>query len=86
MLVRDGAAIPHIALAQSTSRMDWSSLEMAVFADTAREAVALVAVPGDDALRTVRLARRGGGFAVTGDPLAGKVRWTVRRGPPPAAP
>src|ERR1019366_267268 len=27
ILVRDGAVIPHIALAQSTAQMDWSKIE-----------------------------------------------------------
>lgn len=79
MLVREGAALPHIALAQSTAQMDWSALEMVVFADTAREARGLVALPSDNVLRRVSLSRKGDAFDVTGDPLAGKVRWTVRR-------
>ncbi len=33
VLVRNGAVIPHIALAQSTSFMDWSRIEMIVFSD-----------------------------------------------------
>ena len=32
MLVREGAAIPHIAVAQSTAFMDWSKLDVEVFA------------------------------------------------------
>lgn len=79
MLVREGAAIPHIALAQSTDKMDWSALEMVVFADTAREARGLVTLPSDNVLRRVSLSRKGDAFGVTADPLAGKVRWTVRR-------
>jgi alpha-D-xyloside xylohydrolase len=85
MLVRDGAAIPHIALAQSTSQMDWSALEVAVFGEGVREASALVALPSDGALHAIRLARQGASFAVATDPLRGKVRWTVRRGGWPAA-
>jgi alpha-D-xyloside xylohydrolase len=84
MLVRDGAAIPHIGLAQSTSKMDWSALELVVFADGAREARALVALPADNVLRPLTLARKGDAFALSPDPLAGKVRWTVRRAAAPA--
>ncbi|HUG54918.1 MAG TPA: alpha-xylosidase [Vicinamibacteria bacterium] len=79
MLVREGAAIPHIALAQSTSQMDWAALEMVVFADTAREARGLVALPADNVLRRVGLSQKGDAFVLTADPLVGKVRWTVRR-------
>jgi alpha-D-xyloside xylohydrolase len=82
-LVRDGAAIPHAKLAQSTSQIDWSALELVVFADTATEARGLVTLPTDNVLRRLTLARKGGAFALTSDPLAGKVAWTVRR---PSAP
>ena len=78
LLVREGAAIPHIALAQSTSRMDWSRLELIVFAPAARQAQALVFVPGDQAARTITVERRGNSFAATSDPFAGKVKWTIR--------
>jgi len=38
LLVRDGIVLPHIALAQSTAQMDWSRLELAVFAKDAPKA------------------------------------------------
>jgi alpha-D-xyloside xylohydrolase len=79
MLVRDGAVIPHAALAQSTSAIDWSRLELSVFAHSAREARGLVCLPSDNVLRPLRLTRGAGGFGLSADPLAGKVTWAVRR-------
>ena len=79
VLVRDGAVIPHAKLAQSTSQIDWSALDLVVYADGAAEARGLVALPSDNVLRRLTLARKGGGFALASDPLAGKVAWTVRR-------
>ena len=79
MLVRDGTAIPHIALAQSTSRMDWSKLELAVFSAAASKARGLVYRPTDEAAHEIVLTRRGAGFTLTADPLQGKVTWMVRR-------
>jgi alpha-D-xyloside xylohydrolase len=78
MLVRSGAVLPHIALAQSTARMDWSNLELVVFGD-APTAHGLVCLPADDVLHEVTVTSKGGGLALAGDPLAGRVRWTVRR-------
>jgi len=77
MLVREGAAIPHIAVAQSTAFMDWSKLEVAVFATNAQKATGLVALPDGD-LVPIALTRRGTRFAFTSEPLAGKVTWTIR--------
>jgi alpha-D-xyloside xylohydrolase len=83
VLARGGSAIPHAPLAQSTDRIDWSHLELAVFATpSAREAHGLVYLPDDSALREVRLARKGAGFALGGNPFAGRTTFTVRVGPP----
>jgi alpha-D-xyloside xylohydrolase len=77
MLVRSGAVLPHIALAPSTARMDWSALELVVFGEAA-EAHGLVCLPADGVLHPVTVARRGRTLALAGDPLAGRVKWTVR--------
>jgi alpha-D-xyloside xylohydrolase len=78
LLVREGAAIPHAALAQSTSRIDWSKLEMVVFAKDTPRAEGLVCLPSDDAVRRVALTRKGERFVVEGNPLAGQAALTVR--------
>lgn len=78
MLVREGAVIPHIKLAQSTAQMDWSNIEMVVFAANAQNAQGLVCLPSDNLLRRVEAVRRNGVFALADDPLAGKAASTVR--------
>jgi alpha-D-xyloside xylohydrolase len=83
LLVRDGAVIPHIALAQSTAMMNWSALDLEVFTSNAPTATGMVAVPGG-ALHQVSLARRGQNYVLTTDPLAGAVKWTIRRHASPA--
>jgi alpha-D-xyloside xylohydrolase len=78
MLVREGAVIPHMKLAQSTAQMDWANLEMVVYAATVQNARGLVCLPADNVLRRVEAAGRNGAFSLTGDPLAGKAKSTVR--------
>jgi alpha-D-xyloside xylohydrolase len=78
MLVREGAVIPQMQAALSTSRLDWSKLEMVVYAAGAQNAQGLVCLPSDNVLRKVDATRRGGGFALAADPLAGKATSTVR--------
>jgi alpha-D-xyloside xylohydrolase len=77
MLVRDGAVIPHIKLAQSTLEMDWSKLDLVVFAASAESAQGLVCLPSDNVLRRLALAKKNGAFALAGDPLAGQAAVTV---------
>jgi alpha-D-xyloside xylohydrolase len=71
MLVRSGAAIPRIGLAQSTDRIDWSELELVVLGAKApaAEAEGLVCFPEDGTLHHLRLKRDSDGFVVEGEPL-----------------
>jgi alpha-D-xyloside xylohydrolase len=78
MLVREGTVIPHIKLAQSTMQMDWTSLDLAVFAVTSSQAEGHVCLPSDNLLHVISVARKDGAFQVVSDPLAGKVAWRVK--------
>jgi alpha-D-xyloside xylohydrolase len=77
MLVRDGAAIPHADLAQSTGEIDWHSLELKVFSAQAEGAEGLVCLPEDGELHALNLERANDGFALEGDALQGRVSWSV---------
>jgi alpha-D-xyloside xylohydrolase len=75
ILVREGAVIPHIGLAQSTADLDWTRLEAVVYGPADREASGWVALPPDGALQRVTVT----GDAIVGEPLGGRVGWSVRR-------
>ena len=77
MLVRDGTVIPRIKLAQSTLQMDWSKLELAVFAREQPTARGWVCLPSDNQLHELSLGRQGGTFKLAGNPLAGKVEFKI---------
>ena len=80
VLVRSGAAIPHVELAQSTDRIDRSAIELVVFGAENTTAEALLCLPEDDALHRLRLEREGEGeFVLIDDPLAGEVTFAVTR-------
>ncbi len=78
ILVRDGTVIPQIALAQSTMQMDWSKLDLVVFAKDATTAKGSIFLPGDSELHEISLNKNGGAFELANDPLAGKVSWKIR--------
>ncbi|MGA2557261.1 MAG: hypothetical protein ABSG04_13405 [Verrucomicrobiota bacterium] len=77
ILVRDGSAIPHIALAQSTAQMDWSKIELTVFAKEATTAKGLILLPGETEAHELALTKSGESFKLETDPLAGKVAWKI---------
>jgi len=73
VLVKNGAAIPHIPLAQSTKDMDWSKITLKVYAtDGTNTATAKVFLPGGDTVQTITTDKKGSGFEVSQNPLSGK--------------
>jgi alpha-D-xyloside xylohydrolase len=77
ILVRDGTVVPRIALAQSTSKMDWSKIELAVFAKDSTTANGLIFMPGDQNSHELTLAKENGAFALQNDPFNGRVQWKL---------
>jgi len=78
VLVRDGAAIPHIKLAQSTAFMDWSALELIVYSVDNKNIQGLVCLPSDIKLHKLALNQKGKQFNLVDDPLSGKITWTIK--------
>jgi alpha-D-xyloside xylohydrolase len=76
MLVRDGAAIPHARLAQSTGRIEWGEIELRVFG-AGDSAEGHFLHPEEGNLHVLRLLHEGDGFALEEDPLAGRVNWRI---------
>ncbi len=80
VLVREGSVLPHIKLAQSTSQMDWSTLDLKVYSATSDQAKGLVCLPSTQKLHEVLLQKTDKGFELVDDPLRGKVSWHIRAG------
>jgi alpha-D-xyloside xylohydrolase len=78
ILVRDGTVLPHIALAQSTMQMDWSKLQLMVYAKDATTAKGRVFLPGDSEAHELVLTKQDGAFKLNDDPLAGRVAWDIQ--------
>lgn len=55
MLVRDGSVLPHLKLAQSTSEMDWSKINLKVYSADRKQAEGLICLPADNRLQTVKV-------------------------------
>ena len=78
LLVKDRSVLPHIAVAQSTSQMNWNDIELRVFSTNNSAVAGLFALPQGD-LQTLRLEPAPNGLALKDDPLRGKVKWQIRR-------
>jgi alpha-D-xyloside xylohydrolase len=80
ILVRDGTVLPRIALAQSTAQMDWSKIDLCVYAKETTTASGMIFLPGATEASELALTKSGAGFNLDTDPLAGKVTWTISTG------
>ena len=78
LLVKDHSVVPHIAVAQSTSQMNWNEIELRVFSTDSSAATGLFALP-QGGLETLRLDAVQNGFGMKDDPLRGKVKWNISR-------
>ena len=75
LLVRSGAAIPHVAVAQHTGEIDWSNVELRVFGDEG-SASALIALPEED-VHPLTLQRDGSTYRLGDNPLGGRVNFRI---------
>ncbi len=81
ILVREGAVIPHIKLAQTTMQMDWSELDLHVYATVGLyTATGYICLPSDNMLHRLSLKRKDGAFEVENDPYQRKIKWTIKKG------
>jgi alpha-D-xyloside xylohydrolase len=79
VLVREGSVIPHIALAQSTAQMDWSKIELVVYATDSKDVNGLICLPTDKVLQKLTLLKSGNTYSLGKDPYAGRVTWKIRK-------
>ncbi|PKD21673.1 alpha-glucosidase [Salegentibacter salinarum] len=72
-LVKDGAIIPHIKLAQSTQDMDWNEINLKVFAsEDTNSASGKLFLPDGEELQTISVSKKGDEFEVDENPLSGQ--------------
>ena len=55
MLLRDGSVLPHLKLAQSTSEMDWSKMNLKVYSADKKQAEGLICLPTDNRIQVVKV-------------------------------
>ena len=78
VLVKNGTAIPHIGLAQSTKDMDWSKLTLKVFATQGTDvAAAKVFLPEGEGVKTISLSKKGNDFSINENPLNQKTSFKI---------
>jgi alpha-D-xyloside xylohydrolase len=72
VLVKNHTVLPHLAIAQSTSMMNWNDVQLRVFSTDGGTSTGSFALPSGNVLPLRVDAMR-----LVSDPLAGKVKWRV---------
>ncbi|QYA24835.1 alpha-xylosidase [Gramella sp. MT6] len=79
VLVKDGSVIPHIELAQSTKDMDWSNLDLVVFASEDTNSVkGDIFLPEANSVQEVNLTRKEGDFQLKQNPFGSNVNFNIQ--------
>ncbi|MCF8378030.1 MAG: alpha-xylosidase [Bacteroidales bacterium] len=78
LLVKNGAVIPHIALAQSTKFMDWSRIELRVYGEGETKMQALLALPDDGVLRKLVVEKSGNEYTIAENPFGSKIKFEIK--------
>ena len=76
-LVKDGAVIPHIKLAQSTKNMDWSKIELKVYTADAAQAKGKIYLPNDSKFHELVLDKKDSGFVLKNNPVSEKTSFKI---------
>ncbi len=80
VLVKDGTVIPHIKLAQSTKDMDWSTIELKIYAsDVTTKAKGKLFLPESSKLEALSLQKVGNNFVLNNNPVANKVTFKISK-------
>ena len=78
LLVKNHTVLPQLAVAQSTSAMNWNDVQLRVFSTDGGIAEGDFALPGGADGGGVRSLRVDGERLVS-DPFAGRVKWRITR-------
>jgi alpha-D-xyloside xylohydrolase len=77
MMVRDGAVLPHLKVAQSTKDLDWTNIELIPYSANSTSLRGKICLPSDNVLHTLTLSKKGSKFVLDKNPLA-NVKFTVK--------
>ncbi|MDR4987632.1 MAG: glycoside hydrolase family 31 protein [Bacteroidales bacterium] len=78
LLVRSGALIPHIPLAQSTQFMDWSTLELSAFPGEDDKATGRICLPMDNVLKSMTVIKTKDRLLPETDPFDKKIHFIIQ--------
>jgi len=77
LLARDGTILPHVQLAQSTSEIDWRSIDLRVFSADKKSGVRGLFASPDIAPQTIELVSERDGYRLKKDPSKGAINWQI---------
>ncbi|TDE14557.1 glycoside hydrolase family 31 protein [Dyadobacter psychrotolerans] len=78
MLVREGAVLAQVKVAQSTGEIDWKNMELVSFAGKSDNATVKICLPADNLVKEVLLVKKGNKLVISKDPFERKINWILK--------
>lgn len=78
LLVRDGAVVPHVNVAQSTDEIDWDVLELRTYGEPQENPIVKLVKP-DGSILSVQLTKQDGALQLPHELAHDQKEWTVSR-------
>jgi alpha-D-xyloside xylohydrolase len=80
VLVKDGTVIPHIKLAQSTKYMDWSNIELKVYAaEGTTKATGKIYLPNGTQLYELSVLKNKDAFELESNPISNQTKFNIKK-------
>lgn len=77
MLVREGAVLPQVKVAQSTEQIDWKNIELVAFGVNSANTTMKLFLPGESEVKDVLITKKGRRLTVGNDPFNGRIQWVL---------
>ncbi|HHW47402.1 MAG TPA: alpha-xylosidase, partial [Clostridiaceae bacterium] len=77
ILVRDGTALMHVKVEQSTMWINWNEIEIRVYNSSGNPVNASLFIPGEDMMLEISLEKTSKGYVVKGCNLPGKLKFNI---------
>lgn len=78
VMVREGAVLPQVKVAQSTNDIDWTSMDLISYDLGSGIRPVQIVLPSDNQIVNVKIEKKGSSYRIPNDPFQGKIKMTVK--------
>jgi alpha-D-xyloside xylohydrolase len=77
ILVKEGACIPMVKVAQSTSMIDWNNIELVVYGKAGEKTSTTVCLPSDNIIKTIEIQAKDNKYSMISNPFSENIKFKI---------